>query len=184
MKHINGWLYRAVLTLLCYIVNRIKITVRLRLVKVVSGWAVFDILVGFQILAIIYAAHQIMWQLLRGILISTAAWHAWEYNEKNDVQKVKSMWNKNLRWERTLSKRLKNTGPNVSLWNRAACAQPLAGSIALPYYSTSCYYATGLSQQLDSASFGPANKQPTVSEMPTGTSPAQLLFSSTLDPTW
>ena len=29
-----------------------------------------------------------MWQLLRGIYIRTAAWHAWEYNEKNDVQKV------------------------------------------------------------------------------------------------
>ena len=25
----------------------------------------------------------------RGILISTADWHAWEYNEKNDVQKLK-----------------------------------------------------------------------------------------------
>ena len=40
MKHINGKLHRAVLTLLCYIVNRIRITVRLRFVKVVLklGW--------------------------------------------------------------------------------------------------------------------------------------------------
>ena len=40
MKHINGYLHRAVLTLLCYIVNRIRITVRIRFVKEVLkvGW--------------------------------------------------------------------------------------------------------------------------------------------------
>ena len=38
------------------------------------------------------------------------------------------MWNQNLWWERSPSKILKHTGPNVSLWNRAAWAQPLAGS--------------------------------------------------------
>ena len=40
MKHINGLLHRAVLTLLCYIVNRLRITMRLRFVKVVLkvGW--------------------------------------------------------------------------------------------------------------------------------------------------
>ena len=35
MKHTNGYLLRAVLTLLSYTVNRITITVRLRLVKIV-----------------------------------------------------------------------------------------------------------------------------------------------------
>ena len=48
------------LTLLCYIVNRIRITVRLRFVKVALKLGCFDILDGFQILAIIYAAHAIM----------------------------------------------------------------------------------------------------------------------------
>ena len=40
MKHITGKLHRAVITLLCYLVNRIRITVRLRFVKVVLklGW--------------------------------------------------------------------------------------------------------------------------------------------------
>ena len=40
MKHTIGYLHRAVLTRLCYIVNRITITVRLRFVKVVLkvGW--------------------------------------------------------------------------------------------------------------------------------------------------
>ena len=31
-----------------------------------SRWAVFDFLVGFEILAIIYVEHAIMWQLLEG----------------------------------------------------------------------------------------------------------------------
>ena len=35
MKHTNGYLLRAVLTLLSYTVNRIRITVNLRFVKVV-----------------------------------------------------------------------------------------------------------------------------------------------------
>ena len=47
----------------------------------------FDILVGFEILAIIYAAHAIMWQLLERYIGK----HCWlaclEHNEKNDVQK-------------------------------------------------------------------------------------------------
>ena len=40
MKHISGKLHRTVITLLCYLVNRIRITVRLRFVKVVLkvGW--------------------------------------------------------------------------------------------------------------------------------------------------
>ena len=38
------------------------------------------------------------------------------------------MWNQNLRWERIQWKRLQHTGLNVSLWNRAAWAQPLASS--------------------------------------------------------
>ena len=38
------------------------------------------------------------------------------------------MWNQNLRWKRSQSKRLKHNRPNVSLWNRAAWAQPFAGS--------------------------------------------------------
>ena len=38
------------------------------------------------------------------------------------------MWNQNLRWKRSQSKRLKHTGPKVSLCNRAAWAQPLADS--------------------------------------------------------
>ena len=40
IRHSNGYLLRAVLMLLCYIVNRIRITVRLRFVKVVLnvGW--------------------------------------------------------------------------------------------------------------------------------------------------
>ena len=35
MKHTNGYLLRAVLILLCYTVNRMRITVNLRFVKVV-----------------------------------------------------------------------------------------------------------------------------------------------------
>ena len=54
------------LTLLCYMMNRIRITVRLKFGKVLLKWAGFDILVGFEILTIIYAAHAIMWQLLEG----------------------------------------------------------------------------------------------------------------------
>ena len=50
--------------MLCFTVNRIRITVRLKFGKVLLKWAGFDILVGFEILAIIYAAHAIMWQLL------------------------------------------------------------------------------------------------------------------------
>ena len=40
MKHINCLQHRAVLTLLCYIVNRIRNTVRIRFFKVVVkvGW--------------------------------------------------------------------------------------------------------------------------------------------------
>ena len=34
--------------------------------KKFSRWAGFDILVGFEILAIMYVAHAIMWQLLKG----------------------------------------------------------------------------------------------------------------------
>ena len=34
--------------------------------KQFSKWAGFDILVGFEILAIIYVAHAIMWQKLEG----------------------------------------------------------------------------------------------------------------------
>ena len=34
--------------------------------KQFSKWAGFDILVGFEILAIIYVAHAITWQLLEG----------------------------------------------------------------------------------------------------------------------
>ena len=54
------------LTLLCYMMNRIRITVRLKFGKVLLKWAGFDILVGFEILAVVYAAHAIMWQLLEG----------------------------------------------------------------------------------------------------------------------
>jgi hypothetical protein len=46
--------------------NRIRITVRLKFGKVLLKWAGFDILVGFEILAVVYAAHAIMWQLLEG----------------------------------------------------------------------------------------------------------------------
>ena len=40
IRHSNGYLLRAVLMLLCYTLNRIRITVRLRFVKVVLkvGW--------------------------------------------------------------------------------------------------------------------------------------------------
>ena len=40
MKHTNGFLLRAALSLLCYTLNRIRITVNLRFVKVVFrvGW--------------------------------------------------------------------------------------------------------------------------------------------------
>ena len=34
--------------------------------KKFSRWAGFDILVGFEILAIMYVEHAIMWQLLEG----------------------------------------------------------------------------------------------------------------------
>ena len=54
------------LTLLCYTVHRRRITVRLRFVKVVLkvGW--LSHFGGFEILAMLYAAHVIMWQLLQG----------------------------------------------------------------------------------------------------------------------
>ena len=38
------------------------------------------------------------------------------------------MWNQNLQWERSQSNRWMYTGLNISLWNRAAWAQPLAGT--------------------------------------------------------
>ena len=60
MKHITGKLHRAVITLLCFLVNRIRITVRLRFVKVVLKVGCFDILVGFEILGITYVEHGIM----------------------------------------------------------------------------------------------------------------------------
>ena len=42
------------------------VTVRLKFGKVLLKWAGFDILVGFEILAVVYEAHAIMWQLLEG----------------------------------------------------------------------------------------------------------------------
>ena len=66
------------------------------MLKKFSSWAGFDILVGFDILAKIYAAHAINWQLLEGHIDKHCwlpCWLAfpvpdWEYNEKKDVQKL------------------------------------------------------------------------------------------------
>ena len=46
--------------------NRIRSTVRIRFCKVVLKVGCFDLLFGFEILAIIYVAHAIMLQLLEG----------------------------------------------------------------------------------------------------------------------
>ena len=60
--------------------------------------------------------------------MNTADRHAWEYNEKNDVQKLKKPVKSNPDLEQSQWNRIKHTGPNVSLANRAAWAQPLADS--------------------------------------------------------
>ena len=61
-----------------------------------------------------------MWKLWGSIKISTADWQAWENIEKNDVQKLNlQVKSKSVVGEESVE-RLKHTGPNISLWNRAA----------------------------------------------------------------
>jgi len=52
--------------------------------------------------------------------MSTADRHAWEYKEKNDVQKLKKPVKSNPDLEQSQLNRVKHTGPNVSFGNRAA----------------------------------------------------------------
>ena len=52
--------------------------------------------------------------------MSTVDRHAWEYNEKNDVQKLKKPVKSNPDKEQSQLNRVKHTGPNISLGNRTA----------------------------------------------------------------
>lgn len=52
--------------------------------------------------------------------MSTADRHAWEYKEKNDVQKLKKPVKSNPDLEQSPLNRVKHTGPNISFGNRAA----------------------------------------------------------------
>ena len=75
----------------------------------------------------------------RSIKISTAYWHAWEYKEKNDVQKLKKHVKSKCAVERSQSKRLQHTEPNVSLGTEKHEHNHKQVAMALLYYSTVCY---------------------------------------------
>ena len=121
-----------------------------------------------------------MWHLLERHIDK----HCWQaclgIQWKNDVQKLNQHVKlKSEVWKGSV-KKIKAHWTQISLWNRAAWAQPLAGSHCFAELLHILLLSNRSWQQLDSASLSPANKQLTMSVMPTGTSSAQLLIRSTL----
>lgn len=149
--------------------------------KEFSGWAGLHILVGFE-LFILYVEHVIKWQLLEGHRDdSTGDRYAWEYNEKYDMQKLTNYVKSNLRSEMSQSKRFQHTGPKVSLCNRA---QPFAGSHCCALLLCILLLGNRSSSAIGPCLTGPTHKQPTITELPIGTCPAQLLVSTAMGPTY
>ena len=149
--------------------------------KEFSGWAGLHILVGFE-LFILYAEHVIKWQLLeRNRDDSTGDSYAWEYNEKYDMQKLTNYVKSNLRSEMSQSKRFQHTGPKVSLCNRA---QPFAGSHCCALLVCILLLCSWACSAIGQYLIGPTHKQPTITELPEGTCPAQLLVRPAMGPTY
>ena len=149
--------------------------------KEFSGWAGLHILVGFE-LFILYAEHVIKWQLLeRHRDDSTGDSYAWEYNEKYDMQKLTNYVKSNLRSEMSQSKIFQHTGPKVSLCNRA---QPFAGSHCCALLLGILLLGNRACSAIGQCLIGPTHKQPTISELPAGTCPAQLLVRPAMGPTY
>ena len=149
--------------------------------KEFSGWARLHILVGFE-LFILYAEHVIKWQLLeRHRDDSTGDSFAWEYNEKYDMQKLTNYVQSNLRSEMSQSKRFQHTGPKVSLCNRA---QPFAGSHCCALLLCILFLGNGACSAIGQCLIGPTHKQPTTTELPSGTCPDQLLVRPAMGPTY
>ena len=94
------------------------------------------------------------------------------------------MWNKNLRLERSQSKRCPHTGPKVSLCNRATWAEPCTGSHCCALLLGLLLLGNRTCSAIGQCRTGPTHKQPTISELPTGTCPAQLLVSTAMGPTY
>ena len=146
-----------------------------------SGWAGLHILVGFE-LFILYAEHVIKWQLLeRHRDDSTGDSFAWEYNEKYDMQKLTNYVKSNLRSEMSQSKRFQHTGPKVSLCNRA---QPFAGSHCCALLLCILFLGNRACSAIGQCLIVPTHKQPTITELPAGTCPAQLLVRPAMGPTY
>ena len=149
--------------------------------KEFSGWAGLHILVGFE-LFILYAEHVIKWKLLeRHRDDSTGDSFAWEYNEKYDMQKLTNYVKSKLRSEMSQSKRFQHTGPKVSLCNRA---QPFAGSHCCALLLCILFLGNGACSAIGQCLIGPTHKQTTITELPAGTCPAQLLVSTAMGTTY
>ena len=113
------------------------------------------------------------WQLLeRHRDDSTGDSYAWEYNEKYDMQKLTNYVKSNLRSEMSQSKRFQHTGPKVSLCNRA---QPFAGSHCCALLLCILLLGNRACSSIGQCLMDPTHKQPTITELPAGTCPAQLL---------
>ena len=124
----------------------------------------------------------IKWQLLEGHRDdSTGDSYAWEYNEKYDMQKLTNYVKSNLRSEMSQSKIFQHTGPKVSLCNRA---QPFAGSHCCALLLCILLLGNGACSAIGQCLIGPTHKQPTITELPAGTSPAQLLVRPAVCPTY
>jgi len=149
--------------------------------KEFSGWAGLHILVGFE-LFILYAEHVFKWQLLeRHRDDSTGDSFAWEYNEKFDMQKLTNYVKSNLNSEISQSKTFQHSGPKVSLCNRA---QPFAGSHCCALLLCILLLGNGACSAIGLCLIVPTHKQPTITELPAGTCPAQLLFRPAMGPNY
>ena len=123
-----------------------------------------------------------MWQLLeRDRDDSTSDSYAWEYNEKYDMQKLTNYVKSNLRSEMSQSKRFQHTGPKVSLCKRA---QPFAGSHCCALLLCILLLCSRACSVIGEYLIGPTHKQPTITELPEGTCPAQLLVRPAMGPTY
>ena len=79
------------------------------------------------------------------------------------------------------SQRFQHTGPKVSLCNRA---QPFAGSHCCALLLCILLLGNRSSSAIGPCLTGPTHKQPTITELPIGTCPAQLLVSTAMGPTY
>ena len=97
------------------------------------------------------------------------------------MQKLTNYVKSNLRSEMSQSKRFQHTGPKVSLCNRA---QPFAGSLCCALLLCILFLGNRAWSAIGQCLIGPTHKQPTSTELPAGTCPAQLLVRPEMGPTY